>query len=171
MRKFRTIDIFETDLGFNLKGPVNLKPGQANDNPYKLKIKDEFIVRYKKLYGTYVSKCGHIGPITFYEDVSMDANQMQVFKEENIYEIEYNENDSMTPREYLSGLLENLDEEEIPEDINVTNIKKDVIYTNMPEEIERPDMSLPKEQYIQALIDMKKKQAKLQDGVIQGKKN
>lgn len=161
LRKFKTIDIFELDLGFNLKGPVNMKPGHQgkNDSVGKMKIKDEFIVRYNSLYNRYASRYGHIGPITFYEDCSLPQMQMQIFREEDIFEVDFTEEDDDMPiRQYLSNLLEALcgDSEEKPENVNMS---RNIIYTNMNNVGTMPDMTLPREQYIQAMIDMKKKQA------------
>ena len=161
LRKFKTIDIFVLDLGFNLKGAVNLRPGSKPDEHGKMKIRDEFIVKYNNLYGVYASKYGHIGPVTFYEDVNLPQNQLQIFKGDDIYEVEYTEEDMATPiRQYLSSLLEYIDGGEMPEEVEKNvNTKPNVIYTNMPEDVYRPDMSLPKDQYIQSIIDMRKKQA------------
>jgi len=151
LKKFKNIDIFELNLGFNLKGAVNMNPGKGVESKIKMKIRDEFIVKYNNLYNRYISKFGSIGTLVFYEDLNLNSNEIHIYKDKDIYEVIFTEDDKVKDmRQYLSELLESLDAQEERVDVNT-------VYTNMPDEIVRPDISMPKEQYIQSLIENRDK--------------
>lgn len=159
LKHFRKIDVFKLDLGFNLKGPVQNKP----DPEIKFRIKDEFIVKYQTLTNRYVSKFGDIGSLKFYEDLQLPHNELHVYKGEQIYEIMMTPDDfKRDSKAYLAEIIQLIDggkaetEDQIREREELEK-KKQKIYTNMPESIDRPDISMPKEQYMEALINRRKK--------------
>lgn len=144
LRHFKKIKIFKLDLGWNLKGPTSSKKG-----PSKIKIKDEFIKKYENITGNIIHKYGDIGSILFYEDTTI-KNEFYIFESDKIYEIEYSDDDLLLdPTEYLANTLRDIEEQNTNSKIEIT---KNVTYTNMPVDIETPDISLPKEQYIDAMV-------------------
>lgn len=149
LRRFKSIDIFQIDLGLNLKGPVNMNPGKEEK---KIKVRDEFNKRYHMLNGRYINKFGHIGTLTFYEDLSLPKDEIHIYKEKDIIEIKFTKEDyKIEPRKYLSDLLETIDGKK--QQTEKDNKKEsNVVYTNMPQEIVKPDISMPKDQYIEALV-------------------
>lgn len=157
LRKFKTIDIFKLDLGFNLKGAVSMKPSK-NDDTGKIKIRDEFIIRYNTLYNRYIYKYGHIGIITFYEDLQLNSEEMYIFKDKEIYEVNYTLDDSKKDiRKYLSELLQEIDLSN-KDNQNTDSSIVNTIYTNIPDDIIKPDVTMAsKEQYIQAMVDRRRK--------------
>lgn len=159
LKHFRKIDIFKLDLGFNLKGAVQTKP----DPEIKFKIKDEFIKKYQTFTNRYISKFGDIGSLKFYEDLQLPHNELHVYNDENIYEILMTSDDFQRDSKVYLGEIIKLIDGGIAETENQKierdelEKKKQKIYTNMPESIERPDISLPKEQYLEALVERRKK--------------
>jgi len=158
LRYFKKISIFTLDLGSNLKGPQ----GQKNDTPFGLKIKDEFIKKYQSLNNNKILvKYGEIGTLKFYEDNSLSRLEFHIYDKEKIYEIETKEEDLLKePGVYLTEVLQMLEDGVVKEE-DKTRIIKDVAYTNMPENIDRPDMALPKDQYIEALINRRRLMEKI----------
>ena len=157
LRKARTIEGYKDDLGFNLKGAVQNKPNGA---PSKITIKDPFIKKYENINGRIIYKYGNLGKIKFYNDLTLKQNQMCIFDGENIFEVE------LTPEElngsfkiYLNDLLRAIYEgcKENNIEYTVNEEMKDKIYTNMPEEIDRPDIALPYDQYIEELVKKRQK--------------
>lgn len=161
LKKFKTIDIFTLDLGFNLKGPVSMKPTK-NEDTGKIKIRDEFIIRYNTLYNRYINKFGHIGVITFYEDLYLKSDEIYIFKDKEIYEVNYTIEDSKKEiRSYLSELLKEIDSSNTESQNNESSIVN-TIYTNIPDNIIKPDITMPnKEQYIDAMVERRRKLEKL----------
>lgn len=156
LRKARTIEGYKDDLGFNLKGAVQNKPNGA---PSKITIKDPFIKKYENINGRLIYKYGNLGNIKFYNDLSMEHNQLCVFDGENIFEVVLMPEElSGSFKTYLNDLLKAIYEgcrEQI--EYTVNEEMKDKIYTNMPEDVDRPDIAMPYEQYIDALVKKRQK--------------
>jgi len=160
LKRFKSIDIFKLDLGNNYRGPVTDKP----DPEIKFRIKDEFIKKYQNVNGRLIHKYGDIGSLKFYEDLTLKANEIHVYKDESIYEIEMMEDDfKRDPKEYLGSIIQAID---MGDDKLKQELVSQKIFTNMPESIERPDISLPKEQYLEALRDRRKKINEMNDANI-----
>lgn len=167
LRFFKTIKYFKIDLGNNLKGPVQRK----KDPDFVIKIKDEFIKKYQTLTNRIIFKYGEIGSLKFYEDNSL-KDEIHIYDKEKVYEIlvkkEDLEKDATT---YLTELLQSIEENsevvEVKEisdnnsDIKEVKMVKNVNYTNMPDDIIRPDMKLPRDQYIEAMVKRRKLLSKL----------
>lgn len=171
MRFFNKIDMFKKDLGFNLKGAVKMNAGKGVVD--KINIKDTFIKKYSSLNNhTFIRKSGNIGTLGFYEDSRIPQHEFHIYKNETVYEIKITKDELLLdPTNYLIGILKMLEENEnIPEEDIVNgednenniinnNIKilKNVTYTNLPETaLLTPNMSLPKEQYIESLLKRRK---------------
>lgn len=163
LRKFRQIELFKIDLGFNLKGPVQTKAGGGDPNS-KIKIRDEFVKKYETLNrGKIISKFGDIGKLRFYEDSNLSTMEVHIYKDDIVVEISVSQEDlAKKPTEYLVEILQMVENGNVDEMEKVSNIK-DVIYTNMPEGLEAPDMKLPKDQYVQELLKRRRLIEKLQN--------
>jgi hypothetical protein len=156
---FSKIDIFRLDLGFNLTGPVDLK---AKGEPLKIKIADPFIKKYRADYNRIINKYGDIGSLKFYSDENLNMNEMYVFDDENIYEIDliYDEIKN-SARKYLSSIIEKIHTHK-----NMTNISKKPINENLtygnyePEENNAPKLNLPKDEFIRQMVNFHQKQFK-----------
>jgi len=153
LKYFKNICIFKLDIGDNLKGSPNNR-----DKEKSIRILDEFIKKYKNLNGTIIRKYGEIGSLKFYEDGSIERNIFHIYDDEKIYEILASVSDlQKNPKQYLTEILQMLEdgvEDEYSDNISCTenDMIKDVTYSNMPENVDRPDMKLPKDQYIEALL-------------------
>lgn len=163
LRFFKNISIFKIDLGTNLKGPAPTGgPLKKNESEFSIKIRDEFVKKYQTLAGKFIMKYGEIGSLKFYEDNSIPINEFHIYDKEKIYEICANSDDlKKDPSNYLTEVIQMIENGE-NEQKEEENKIKNVIYTNMPEDLMRPDMNLPKDQYIEALVNRKKLLNKLQ---------
>ena len=156
LKHFSKIDIFRIDLGNNLTGAVSNK-----NSDIKIKISDDFIQRYKNNTRNLIFKYGNIGKLTFYIDTTLKNDELIVFDDDVIYEIDIEDIQTLAnePRKYLSNLLEKLSN-----NINTKNDEFDIkntIISTKPEDLEVPDISLPYEQYIEKLVEHVDKKSKL----------
>jgi len=153
LSKIRNIDIFTLTLGYNLKGSVNLQRQgkERGTKEKKIRIKDEFIKRYKTVNNRIISKFGEIGELKFYEDYSLPKKEIHIYKDDEIYEIDVTDEDlNIDIKTYITEIIKTVE----GNDDNEKNDKlTKVVYTNLPEDLEIPDMELPKEQYINKLIE------------------
>ena len=154
LRFFKKISIFKVDLGFNIKGAVNLKPGKVEPS---IKIRDEFVKKYQTLNGNkFIMKYGEIGTLKFYEDNSIETNTFHIYDKEKIYEIGLTSEDLQKDAGvYLTEVLQMLEEGSV-EEVDNNEMIRNVSYSNMPEDLARPDIKLPKDQYIDALLKRRK---------------
>jgi len=164
LRYFKTIKYFKVDLGFNLKGAVQKK----KDPDFTIKIRDEFIKKYQTLTNHIIFKYGEIGELKFYEDNLIPRNEFHVYDNDKIYEIiAKNEDLSKESISYLTEVLQMIENGESEKKDNDEIIKesenmiKDITYTNMPNEILRPDMKMPKDQYIESMLVRRKLLSKI----------
>jgi len=149
LRYFRQIEIFTIDLGSTLK-QLDAKPGEAP----KIKVKDVFVKKYESINrGKYVQKYGSIGSIVFYEDNTLSRFEFHIYKEDQIYEVQAEPEDlKKSANDYLTSILKSIDKD--PYDLkDQTDQIKDIVYTNIPEGMNTPDINLPRDQYIEALVN------------------
>jgi len=153
LRYFKTINLFKVDLGKNLKGPV----GKRNSESI-IMIRDEFIKKYQSLNrGKIIMKYGEIGTLKFYEDGQIPANIFHIYDKEQIYEIQASQDDlKKDATAYLTEILQMIEDAGDEPELEYKNVIKDVSYTNMPEDIERPDISQPRDQYLENLLNRRK---------------
>jgi len=79
---------------------------------------DEFSIKYRNIYNRDILKFGRIGEkINFYEDINIQKNMFIIFKNEDIYEITYEQDDIKDLKNYLLDILRRIDEYESNEDI------------------------------------------------------
>ena len=153
LRYFKSISIFKLDLGSNLKGPVQNKPSMEGG----IKIKDEFIKKYERLTGRFIRKYGDIGKLKFYEDNNINGNEFHIYNDDKIYEIEATLDDLQKEAiDYLTETIQMIEQGEVEEDIEYSNMMKDISYTNMSEDVRRPDISMPKDEYIEAIVNRRR---------------
>lgn len=150
----KKISIFKLDLGDNLKGPV--QKNNKNDDVNKFKIKDLFIKKYENINKTIIYKYGDIGKLKFYIDMKLPKDDIHIYDEDKLFEFKFTSEDKLKePSQYLSELLKVVEqgEENLTETIDMI---KNVTYTNAPKEVQLPDPSLPKDQYIEEVIKRRK---------------
>lgn len=166
LRYFKKISIFKIDLGFNLKGPVMDKRGKGD---VKIKVRDEFVKKYQTINNTIIRKYGEIGKLKFYEDDRISRNEFHIYDGEKVYEIETTNDDlEKEPGEYLTEILQMIEDDGVNDDKNVEEgMIKNVSYSNMPEDMIRPDMKLnpnnpaEKEKYLKDMIARRKLLSKI----------
>ena len=158
LKYFKRINIFKVDLGTNLKGPAGAKNIEGT-----IKIRDEFVKKYQAMTGgRIIRKYGEIGRLKFFEDGGVGPREWHIYDGEKIYEIEATNDDMLKePGVYLTEVLQMLehgivDEEEVVTENITEHRMKDVTYSNMPEEGVRPNMKLPREQYIESLLNRRR---------------
>lgn len=176
LKYFKNIDIFRLELGSSLKGPVNAgeeknyKDGKYRTTaPSENKIVDDFIVKYYENFDRLIHVYGFIGEdprssvIKFYNDIQLLNNELYIFKDDFIYELAFSDDIRTKPRDFLSEVLENIEKQEILASSKLKKFEGIDGITNMPEGIERPDMSLPTEQYIIAMVERRKRLNNMDD--------
>lgn len=134
MKEFENIDVFVKSN----------KIETSNNSKIKLKIRDEFTIKYKSLTTSDVVKCGMIGAIGFYEDDELKDNEIVIFNGERIIETMYCDDDLSDIRGFLNELLKNINE-------NKSDLK--YVITNLPEESDKPNFKLPKEIYLEKMVE------------------
>lgn len=133
LNKIKVLDIFQMDLGDSM----------FDQKTEDFSIKDPFIIKYFSMFGKQILKYGNIGKLGFYQDFTLPEREYYIFNDEKFYTVIYNR-----------------DEEKLDIDEHLVNIIKEIEESEgiklSEEEIERqkstPDISLPKEQYIQEMI-------------------
>lgn len=111
LRNLRGLDFFTLDLG------KTRKIVGSNENEFR-KL-DEFKIKYKRLFDRDVLKFGRIGDrISFYEDVRMEKDLYMIFKDEDIYEINFTQEDISDLKNYILETLRKIDDFETEEKEN-----------------------------------------------------
>ena len=101
LRKLRNLDFFQLDLGKS-------KKIVGKDEFRKV---DEFILKYKNVYEKDINIFGKIGDrIVFYEDLTLEPYNYIIFKDSDIYEVTYNENDLLDIKNYILETLRKVDD-------------------------------------------------------------
>jgi hypothetical protein len=104
-----------------------------------------------------------LGSLKFYEDSGIQPQEFHIYDGEKVYEIEATDDDiKKDPGLYLTEILQMLEDDGV-EDSNTEDVKvKNVSYSNMPENMERPNMKLnpnnpsEKEKYINDIINRRR---------------
>lgn len=154
LRFFRQIDIFKVELGMSLK-QMDQKAGNAPT----IKVRDPFVKKYENINaGKFTHKYGSIGTIIFYEDISLPRYEFHIYKDDQIYEILATDDDiKKTANDYLTEILKMISGETPDQRTDKeSGAIKNLVYTNMPKSMNPPDMKLPKDQYVDALIKRRK---------------
>jgi len=138
LNKVKMLDIFELDLGDSM----------FDQKTEAFSIKDPFIIKYFSMFGKQILKYGNIGKLSFYQDFTLSEREYFIFNDEKLYTILYDKNEEkLTIDEHLANIIKEIEEVE-------------GIYIG-EEETQRmksaPDISLPKDQYIQEMIKKRNK--------------
>jgi len=154
LKEFSKIDIFNIDLGKNLRGSVP-KTGKYDDN-FNFKITDTFVKKYDKTNGKIVYKFGTIGTLKFYVEYSLADNEIEIHKsEDEIFEMNINFNKLQeNPKKYLTNLLYFVENGEQPEDDIIENVS---IIKENDDTIPEPSIDLPKDIFIEKMIERRRK--------------
>jgi hypothetical protein len=108
LRNLRDLPFFTLDLGKSRK--------MVNDEQNRFRKLDEFQIRYKTLYGTQLLNFGSIGgKVKFYEDVTIKEKRFVIFKDDDIFEIEWSDDEIEDIENYLLETLRKIDEYNIEE--------------------------------------------------------
>ena len=100
LRHLRNLAFFTLDFGKARKDPKT----------ETFRKVDDFIVRYRTLYNRQIMKFGKIGDrITFYEDLAMEQNEYAIFKDDDIYEITFNQEEIQDMENYILETLRKID--------------------------------------------------------------
>ena len=137
LNKVKTLDIFQLDLGY-----------ARFDKDGNRIITDSFIENYFSYHGKQILKYGSIGKLGFYQDFTLPEREYFIFNNEKFYTVIYDK-----------------DEEELPIDEHLVNIIKEIEEVegiSLTEEEQKrkkdtPDISLPKDQYIEEMIKKRHK--------------
>lgn len=95
LRNLRRLDFFTLNLG------KTKKLVGANDKKNSFRKLSEFEIKYNNLYNKGIMLFGNIGNVTFYEDVLMDHYSYLVFNNDDIYQIEWIDDDISDIKNYI----------------------------------------------------------------------
>ncbi len=138
LNKIKTLNIFELDLGESM----------FDQKTEELSIKDPFIIKYFAMFGKQILKYGKIGKLGFYQDFTLSEREYFIFNDEKLYTILYDKDEEkLIIEDHLTKIIKEIEEVE-------------GIYVSEEEENRKkntPDISLPKDQYIQEMIKKRNK--------------
>lgn len=138
LNRIKTLDIFQLDLGDSV----------FDQKTEEFSIKDTFIMKYFSMFGKQILKYGNIGKLGFYQDFTLSEREYFIFNDEKLYTILYNkEEEKLSIDEHLAKIISEIEEVEGIH-ISVEDVKR---------KKNNPDISLPKEQYIQEMIKKRNK--------------
>jgi hypothetical protein len=105
LRNLRDLPFFTLNLGKSRK--------LVNDKNNRFRKLNEFQVKYENLYGNILMDFGHIGnKVKFFEDVNIKGRKYLIFKDEDIYEIEWTDKEIEDIEGYLLETLRKIDQAE-----------------------------------------------------------
>jgi len=118
LRNLRNLPFFTLNLGKSRK--------LVNDENNRFRKLNEFQIKYTNLYDTSLMDFGHIAnKVKFYEDVNLPGKTILIFKDEDIYEIEWTDKEIEDIESYLLETLRKVDEsEETETEVEEYNYKK-----------------------------------------------
>lgn len=158
LRNLRDLPFFTLNLGKSRK--------LVNDDQNRFRKVNEFQVRYDKLYGNALMDFGSIGEkVKFYEDLKIKDKMFLIFKDDDIYEIKWDDNDVEDIETFLLDTLRKVDEsEEQVTENEERNYQKIEEYANENDVWVAPDdknagkkymidQSLSREEYRKALMN------------------
>lgn len=130
---FKQITLFKINLGGSI---VPVKDGQS---------KDPFTIKYINMTGKQILTYGTIGKLVFYQDYTLPQREYYIFNDDSVYNIMFTNDDlKISPNNYLASIIKEITDKE--------GIKN----TQETEEIKKPAMSLPTDQYIEEMIKKRK---------------
>jgi len=138
LSKVKTLGIFELDLGESM----------FDQKTEEFKIKDPFILRYFTMFGKQILRYGKIGKLGFYQDFTLNEREYFIFNNDKMYNIIYNKDEQdLDIDEHLANIIQEIEEVEGGVELSEDEkVKKD-----------NPDISLPKDQYVQEMVKKRNK--------------
>ena len=109
LRNLRNLDYFKMNLGKSRKLMNN------KDNEERFRKLSEFEIKYNNIYNRSIMMFGNIGKITFYEDSKTDRYKYLIFKENDIFQIDWTTEEISDFSNYILDVLrraDQMDEEE-----------------------------------------------------------
>lgn len=104
LRNLRKLPYFNLDLGKTRR--------IINDDKGRFRKLSEFEVKYSNLYENRIQVFGNIGKIKFFEDVKLENKKLLIFKNEDIYEIEWVDKDLDDIENFILETMRKIDESE-----------------------------------------------------------
>lgn len=157
LRNLRNLPFFTLNLGKSRK--------LVNDENNRFRKMDEFQIKYENLYNSSLMNFGNIAnKIKFYEDVTIKGKRFVIFKDEDIYEIEWDDTEIEDIESYLLDTLRKIDEaSNVDDETDENNYKKIEEYANDNDvwiakddknsgKMYMVDQTLSKEEYREALL-------------------
>ncbi len=139
LNKIKLLDIFKLDLGVSI---IDQKSGDVE-------MKDPFIFKYFSLFGKQIMKYGNIGKLGFYQDFTLSQRDYVIFNDEKMYNVVYDKDEEkLRIDEHLSNIIQEI------EDIEGVDVVSD---DEIKQTRKNPDLTLPKEQYLQEMIKKRNK--------------
>lgn len=92
------IDIFSLDLG---KSVLNRKT-------HTIQIKDNFVSVYSNMHGRFIHKYGNIGDINFYSDLRIPYDEIHIYADNKVFELQYDSND-LPIKQFISESLRRIE--------------------------------------------------------------
>ena len=124
LRHLRELEFFNLNLG------KTRKTQGSKDGKESFRKVSEFELKYHRLYGRDLLLFGSIGKIMFYDDVRFDKYNYLIFKDEEIYEVSWTNEDMVDVKNYILGVLRKIDtlddddEEELSEEKTPAYLEK-----------------------------------------------
>lgn len=152
LHNLRKLEFFTLDLGKSKK--IVEKNKTSNKSVFR-KL-SEFEVKYTNLYNRSVNIYGNIGKATFYEDVMLKKNVYLIFNGDDIYEIEWTDDDIKDFKNYILESLRKV--HEINNDSNNINNHDNTWESNNEKNNKKSyliNQELSKEEYRMELLRLK----------------
>jgi hypothetical protein len=140
LRNLRYLDFFTMDLGHTKRIPQT----------EKLRKVDEFELKYRNLYGNNLLKFGNIAnKVIFYDDVKLNKYSLIVFKDDDIYELEWEENDLKDIKNFILETMRKIDQaDENETELENVNKKQIEEYSQVFDVWESDDIKNGKKKYL-----------------------
>jgi len=124
LRNLRDLPFFTLNLGKSRK--------LVNDENNRFRKLNEFQIKYNNLYSRSLMDFGHIGnKVKFFEDVQLKRKVFFVFKDDDIYEIEWEDKEIEDIESYILETLRRIDQsEETESEVEEHNYQKIEEYAN-----------------------------------------
>lgn len=113
IKKLRDINGFKMELG---------KSRRDKDNE-NINFTDDFSFNYKQNFERLIDKIGTLGIIEIYFDGNLSATEMVIFKDNFMYDIEYDLYDINNIRNYLSQILQKIDNSVLSHSVQINNVE------------------------------------------------
>ena len=148
------IDIFSLDLGKSM----------LNRKTQTIQIKDNFVEVYSNIHGRFIHKYGSIGDINFYSDLRIPLDEIHIYGDNKVFELQYDSND-LPIKQFISESLRRIEthiinsNNEIPAEMAVDESKKSWVAKDGKNDGKEyvVNQRLSREEYMKELMSRKNK--------------